>query len=95
MFMRVSLVELLCQTVMGQIPALEYMVSGARGLLRPRPIVPSLKCCRFLKALVMIMHIRCRKPPSVLTECLGLAPGSRRQVGRADRWQNPACPRLS
>jgi hypothetical protein len=32
-FMRVSLVELLHQAAMGRIPALEYMLSGARGLL--------------------------------------------------------------
>jgi hypothetical protein len=32
-FMRVSLVELLCQAVMGRVPALEYMLSGAHGLL--------------------------------------------------------------
>jgi hypothetical protein len=39
-FMHVSLVEPLRQVVMGQIPALECMLSGARGLLRPRPILP-------------------------------------------------------
>jgi hypothetical protein len=32
-FMRVSLVELLSQAAMGRIPALEYMLLGARGLL--------------------------------------------------------------
>jgi hypothetical protein len=32
-FMRVSLVELLRQTVMGRVPTLEYILSGARGLL--------------------------------------------------------------
>jgi hypothetical protein len=31
--MRVSLIELPCQAVMGRIPALVYMLSGARGLL--------------------------------------------------------------
>jgi hypothetical protein len=36
--MHVSLVELLCQTVMGWIPALEYMLSGAHGFLWPRLI---------------------------------------------------------
>jgi hypothetical protein len=40
-FMHVSLVELLCQAVMGWVLVLEYMLSGVRGLLRPRPIVPS------------------------------------------------------
>jgi hypothetical protein len=29
--MRVPLVELLCQTMMGQIPILEYLLPGARG----------------------------------------------------------------
>jgi hypothetical protein len=37
--MRVSLVELLRQAVMGWIPALQYMLSGAHGLLWPCPIV--------------------------------------------------------
>jgi hypothetical protein len=40
MLMRVSLVELLCQAVIGQVPSLEYTLSGARGLLQPRPVVP-------------------------------------------------------
>jgi hypothetical protein len=34
------LVELLCQTAMGWILGLEYMLSGTRGLLWPCPIVP-------------------------------------------------------
>jgi hypothetical protein len=38
-FMRISLVKLLCQAVMGWIPALEYMLPGLRGLLRPHPIM--------------------------------------------------------
>jgi hypothetical protein len=37
--MRVSFIESLCQTAIGWIPALEYMLSGMRGLLWPRPIV--------------------------------------------------------
>jgi hypothetical protein len=45
--MRVSLVELLCQMVMGWLPTLEYMLSGMRGLLRPRPVVPGAKCHDF------------------------------------------------
>jgi hypothetical protein len=73
-FMRVSLVEPLCQVSMGRIPALEYMLSGACGLLWPRPIVPGAKGCRFPMPLVLIMPIHCRVPPSMLTECLGLAP---------------------
>jgi hypothetical protein len=39
-FIHVSLVELLRQAEMGWVPALEYMLLGARGLLRPRPVVP-------------------------------------------------------
>jgi hypothetical protein len=35
----VSQIELPLQTVMGQVPALEYMLSGAHGLLRPFLIV--------------------------------------------------------
>jgi hypothetical protein len=45
-FMPVSLVELPCLTVMGQIPALKCMLSGARGLLRSRLISSSNKCYR-------------------------------------------------
>jgi hypothetical protein len=42
-FMHVSLVELPFQTVMGQIPALECMLSGAHRLLQPHPILPGNK----------------------------------------------------
>jgi hypothetical protein len=42
-FMHVPLVVLLIQTVMGQIPTLEFMVSGARGLLQLCPILPGHK----------------------------------------------------
>jgi hypothetical protein len=41
-FMRVSLVELLCQAVMGQILALEYMLSDMHGLLRLGLAVPGI-----------------------------------------------------
>jgi hypothetical protein len=37
--MSVPLVELLCQATMGQIPALEYLLSGVRG-----PYVHALSC---------------------------------------------------
>jgi hypothetical protein len=36
--MLVPLVELLYQTAMGWIPALEYMLLGTRGLLWPHPV---------------------------------------------------------
>jgi hypothetical protein len=39
-FMCVSLVKLLRLAAMGWVPSLEYVLSGACGLLRPRPIVP-------------------------------------------------------
>jgi hypothetical protein len=39
-FMRVSLIEPLSQAVMEQILALKYMLSGARRLLRPHPVIP-------------------------------------------------------
>jgi hypothetical protein len=81
-FMRVSLVEPLRQAVMGWIPALEYMLSGARWLLRPHPIVPGAKCHRFLRPLVLVMPICYHKPPGMLTGGLGLAPG---RGGRRDR----------
>jgi uncharacterized protein YhhL (DUF1145 family) len=46
-FMHVSLVKLLRQTVMGRIPALEYMLSRAHVLLRPCLILQGNKCYRF------------------------------------------------
>jgi hypothetical protein len=46
-FISVALVELLCQVAMEGIPALEYVLSGACGLLRPRPILLDNKCYRF------------------------------------------------
>jgi hypothetical protein len=36
--MRISFVEWLCQTAMRLIPALEYLLTGTSGLLRPRPV---------------------------------------------------------
>jgi hypothetical protein len=39
-FMGVFLVELLRQAAIEQILALEYMMSGARGLLWPRRVMP-------------------------------------------------------
>jgi hypothetical protein len=45
--MCVPLVELLCKAAMGQFQALDYMLSGARGLLWPRPILRGNKCYRF------------------------------------------------
>jgi hypothetical protein len=44
--MRVSLVEASFQTVMGWVPALEYMLSGARGLLQPCPISSGIRSLR-------------------------------------------------
>jgi hypothetical protein len=41
--MHVSLIELLCQLVMGWIRALEYMLSDACGLLWPCPIASGNK----------------------------------------------------
>jgi hypothetical protein len=39
-FMRVPLVELLCQVAMGWILVLEYMLSGVCRHLWPHPVVP-------------------------------------------------------
>jgi hypothetical protein len=47
--LRVSSVELLCQAVMGWIPAVEYMMSGVHGLLWPCPILLGNKCYRILR----------------------------------------------
>jgi hypothetical protein len=49
MIMRVPLVESLCQTMMGQILTLEYMLSGAREFLWPRLNVSGNKYRRFLR----------------------------------------------
>jgi hypothetical protein len=45
--MCVPLVKSLCQTAMGWIPALEYMLSAVRGFLWPRLISSGNKCHRF------------------------------------------------
>jgi hypothetical protein len=42
--MCVSMVESLCQTPMGQILALDYVLSGAHGFLWPRLITSDNKC---------------------------------------------------
>jgi hypothetical protein len=43
--MCVPLVEPSFQTVMGWVPALKYMLSGARGLLQPCPILSGNERC--------------------------------------------------
>jgi hypothetical protein len=45
--MCVSLAEWLCQAVMGRIPALKCLMSGARGCLWLHLVVPDIKCHRF------------------------------------------------
>jgi hypothetical protein len=45
-YMRVSLVEPSFQTMMGWVPALEYMLSGACGLLQSCSILSSYECYR-------------------------------------------------
>jgi hypothetical protein len=49
MIMCVPVVELICQAVMKWIPVLKYLLCGACGHLWPRPIVPCIKCHRFLR----------------------------------------------
>jgi hypothetical protein len=66
---------------MEQILALEYLLSGVRGLLWPHPLVQGTKCHRFLRSLVLVMFIHCRKPLDMLTRCLALASG---RGGRQD-----------
>jgi hypothetical protein len=44
MYLCVSLVELSFQTVMGWIPALKCMLSGARGFIQRRPIMSGSEC---------------------------------------------------
>jgi hypothetical protein len=47
--MCVPVEELLCQTAMGQIPVLKYLLSGVRWRLCPCPIVPGIKCHHLLR----------------------------------------------
>jgi hypothetical protein len=47
--MRVSLVQLVCQTMMGWILALEYTLSGTCGLLWPCLVEQGNKCRHFLR----------------------------------------------
>jgi hypothetical protein len=49
MIMRVSVVESLCQTTLSWIPALEYVLLGALGLLWLRLVASDSKCRRFLR----------------------------------------------
>jgi hypothetical protein len=48
--MRVPMVELLCQELMGYISVLKYLLSGVCGCLWPCPIVPSINCRYFLRS---------------------------------------------
>jgi hypothetical protein len=47
--MRVPVMGLLCQAVMGWILILKYLLVGVCGCMRPCPTVPSIKCRRFLR----------------------------------------------
>jgi hypothetical protein len=47
--MRVSLAESLCQTMMGWISALEYVLSGVHGFLWPCLNMLGNKCHRFTR----------------------------------------------
>jgi hypothetical protein len=47
--MRVLMEELPCQAVMGHIPILECLLSGTRGLLWLRLVLPGIKWHRYLK----------------------------------------------
>jgi hypothetical protein len=79
--MHVSLAELLCQATMGQIPTLEYMRSGARGLPWPRPIVPDAKCHRFQRPRCWSCLSIAESFPDMLTGRAVPAPG---RGGRRD-----------
>jgi hypothetical protein len=45
--MHVLVVELLCQTAMGQISVFKYLKSGVRRCLWPCLVLPNIKCHRF------------------------------------------------
>jgi hypothetical protein len=47
--MHVPVVELQCQTTMGWLPVLKYLLSGVRGCLLLCLVVPGIKCNRFPK----------------------------------------------
>jgi hypothetical protein len=92
--MCVLLVESLCQTIMGWILALEYVLSGMCGLLQPHPIMTSTKRCRFPRHLCW-KCLSATESPRVGWLNTRARPRSRRELEQAVRWQNSAYPRLS
>jgi hypothetical protein len=78
-FIRVSLVELLCQVVMEQIPALEYLLSGARGLLCHIPSWQALNAAASQGPGAGNAYPLPKAPG-----CTDQMPESSREVGRAD-----------
>jgi hypothetical protein len=55
--MCILVVELLCQTVMGQLLVLKYLLSGAHGCLLSCLVVSSIKCHHFLRTRLMSIEV--------------------------------------
>jgi hypothetical protein len=70
--MRVLVEELLCQTVMGWTPILEYLLSGACGCLWLRLIMPGIKCHRFPRIQLQRHLPDTGEPPRVSAAGLGV-----------------------
>jgi hypothetical protein len=83
--MRVLIMELLCQTMTGQILALECLLPGMRGHMRLCPVLSRL-----------LGHLpRTDNPQTWLLRVWTCAElGHKEELDQADRWQNLARPRL-
>jgi hypothetical protein len=83
--MHISYVELLCQAVMGRIPTVEYLLPGARGTYG------HILACQAVN-IAASQNSTLGKNYPILEAPVWNRSG--REAGRADRCQNPACPRL-
>jgi hypothetical protein len=97
MIMHVPVVQRLCQTVIGWIPVLKCLLSSACGCLCPCPIVPGIKCCKFLRfwlwwCLLGTKSSCTRLPGAWMCPEPGGGGGGGADVNQVDKWQNPACP---
>jgi hypothetical protein len=83
--MHIPYVELLCQAVMGWIPAVEYLLPGARGT-----------CGHVLPCQAVNIAASRNSTPGKNYPILKAPEWNKsgREAGQADRCQNPACPRL-
>jgi hypothetical protein len=71
MIMRVRLVDLLCQAVMGQTLVLKYLVIGVRGCLWLCPIMTTFKSCYFTRSRPQWCLLGTREPLGMTARGLG------------------------